>query len=75
MQSLWQDGTRKSGVVRLLRFPLAIPAKSGNDCGSKKVHPFLCCHDLALHPPDPVVAALIQMKFNHERHETHEKNL
>ena len=55
MQSLRQDGARGSILVPLLRLPVAILPKPGNDGGAKKIHTLFCRHHRALHHPDPAV--------------------
>lgn len=61
--------------MSLVRLSLAIPAKPENDGGPKEIYSLFCRNDRALHHPDPVVSALMRKRFDHERHETHEKNL
>ena len=53
----------------LLRLPVTISPKPGNDGGPKEIHPLFCRHDRAVYHPDPVVSTLMEKRFDHERHE------
>ncbi len=49
--------------MSLLRLPVTIPEKPGNDGGSKEIHALFCRHHRTLHHPDPVVSALMQKGY------------
>jgi hypothetical protein len=74
MQPLRQDGAGGSILLPILRLPVAIPAKPGNDGSSKEIHHLFSRYHCALHYPDPMVSALMEKTFDHERDEKHEGN-